>query len=239
MSRPGCRFRLGLRAPRGRDEKLAAAAVAAAAGWMMIETVAVLAWLAARLWPLLLALAATGLGYGLWRMYRAARARRVRARMLARLRITAAEFDAMNDRQFELALRDVLIRDGWRARQVGRAGDQGADVIAEHPVLGRLVVQAKHTTTAAKVGSPVLYQLKGTSGPVHRARFAVVVTNGRLTRDARMWGERHQIHWVDRARLRQWAEEGTPLQELLRFGVRPGRRSPRGLLRVGTGRRLE
>ncbi|MER5941618.1 restriction endonuclease [Streptomyces sp. NPDC001928] len=97
----------------------------------------------------------------------------------------------------------------WRARQVGRTGDQGADVIAEHPTLGRLVVQAKHTTTAAKVGSPVLYQLKGTAGPVHRAHLAAVITNGTFTRDAQNWGERHQIHWVDRDRLRQWAEHGT------------------------------
>ncbi|WP_330358374.1 restriction endonuclease [Streptomyces chartreusis] len=203
---------------------------------MMVQTVAVLGRLAVRLWPLLLVLAAMGLGYGLWRLRRAARARRVRAGMLARLHITVAEFDAMNDRQFEQALCDVLIRDGWRARQVGRAGDQGADVIAEHPVLGRLVVQAKHTTTAAKVGSPVLYQLNGTAGPVHRADLAAVITNGRLTRDAQVWGERHRIYWVDRDRLRQWAEHGVPLQGLLRLAGRAGRRSPRGLLRTGRAR---
>ncbi|GHE99177.1 hypothetical protein GCM10014715_64240 [Streptomyces spiralis] len=59
--------------------------------------------------------------------------------MPARLRITLDEFDAVDDRQFEYALRDLLIRDGFDARQVGRAGDQGAGVIAEHSRLGRLV----------------------------------------------------------------------------------------------------
>lgn len=51
-------------------------------------------------------------------------------------------------------------------------------------------------------------------GPVRGARFAVVVNNGRLTRDAQLWGERHRILWVDCERLGQWAEHGTPLQEL-------------------------
>ncbi|MGI5372701.1 restriction endonuclease [Streptomyces sp. CA-251387] len=228
-TRPGLR----LRAPRGRSEQLAAAAVAAAAGWGLLQAVTALGQLAARLWPVLAVLAAAGAGYGLWRIRRAGRIRRVRAQMLARLHITLDQFDAMNDRQFEQALRDVLVRDGWRARQVGRAGDQGADVIADHPALGRLVVQAKHTTTAAKVGSPVLYQLKGTAGPVHGAHLAVVITNGHLTRDAKSWGERHQIHWVDRDRLRQWAEHGTPLHELLRLTARTGRRSPRARARAG------
>ncbi|MFE6178812.1 restriction endonuclease [Streptomyces sp. NPDC056464] len=200
---------------------------------MVIQTVTALGRLAVRLCPLLVVLAAAGLGYGLGRLRCAARARRIRAHLLARLQITVAQFDAMNDRQFEQALRDVLIRDGWRARQVGGTGDQGADVIAEHPTLGRLVVQAKHTTTAAKVGSPVLYQLKGTAGPVHRAHLAAVITNGKLTRDAQIWGERHQIHWVDRDRLRQWAEHGTPLQELLRLAARPSRYNPCGLRQTG------
>lgn len=50
-------------------------------------------------------------------------------------------------------------------------------------------------------------------GPVHRADIAVVVSNGACTRDAKVWGERHGIHWVDRDRLRAWAEHGTPLHQ--------------------------
>ncbi|WP_343070950.1 restriction endonuclease [Streptomyces bathyalis] len=85
-----------------------------------------------------------------------------------------------------------------------------------HGQRGRLVIQAKHTTVAGKVRSSVMYQVKGTAGPVHRAETAVVVTNGSLTRDAQAWGNRHHVHWIDRDRLRTWAERGTPLHDLLR-----------------------
>ncbi|MEV6058146.1 restriction endonuclease [Streptomyces sp. NPDC052107] len=227
MGRP----RLKLRAPRGRGEQLAAAAVVAAAGWMLLRTAAVLGHAALRAWPLTATVLATALAYGVWRMARAAAGRRTRAVLLARLRITLEEFDAMDDRRFEYALRDLLIRDGFHARQVGRAGDQGADVIAEHPRLGRLVLQAKHTAVAARVGSHVTYQVKGTAGPVHRADIAVVVTNGHLTRDAKTWGQRHHIYWVDRDRLGQWAQDGIPLHQLLRLPARGRRRKSTRLAR--------
>ncbi|MFE7213499.1 restriction endonuclease [Streptomyces sp. NPDC001698] len=186
---------------------------------------------AVRACPLTAALAAAVLGYGVWRIARAAVARRAKAVMLARLRITLEECDAMDDRQFEYALRDLLIRDGFHARQVGRAGDQGADVIAEHRRLGRLVVHAKHTKVAARVGSHVMYQVNGTAGPVHQADIAVVVTNGHITRDAKTWGQRHHIHWVDRDRLGQWAQDGIPLHQLLRLPARRGRTKRAGLAR--------
>ncbi len=68
-----------------------------------------------------------------------------------------------------------------------------------------------------------MYEVNGTAGPVHRARHAVVVTNGTFTRDAMDWGERHGVHWVDRDRLRRWAENGMALHELLNLPARPSR----------------
>ena len=124
----------------------------------------------------------------------------------------------MDDRRFEFALRDLMLRDGCSsARRVGQAGDQCADVIAEHPAYGRIVIQAKHTTVGAKVGSHVMYQVNGTAKPVHGADIAVIVTNGSLTRDAKAWGDRHGIRWIDRVLLQRWAEEGHALGELLRL----------------------
>ncbi|MEV8099135.1 restriction endonuclease [Kitasatospora sp. NPDC085879] len=106
----------------------------------------------------------------------------------------------MTDRQFEFAARDLLLRDGCAsARQVGRQCDQAADVIAHHPVHGRIVVQCKHTKVAGKVGAQVMYQVKGTAGPVHHADVAVVVTNGGLTPRRRHLG-RHARHPLDRPR---------------------------------------
>jgi restriction system protein len=127
-----------------------------------------------------------------------------------------------------------MIRDGCTARRVGQQGDQAADVIAQHPCQGRIVLQAKHTTVGGKVGSHVMYQVKGTAGPVHGADIGVVVTNGSLTRDAKAWGDKHRLYWVDRERLRQWAEHGTPLNDLLRLPAAARRRpavARRGLTR--------
>ncbi|AJT70173.1 hypothetical protein T261_8581 [Streptomyces lydicus] len=52
---------------------------------------------------------------------------------------------------------------------------------------GRIVLQAKHTNVGGKVGSAVMYQVKGTAGPVHSrgADTAVAVTHGFFTRDAK------------------------------------------------------
>ncbi|MGX1546972.1 restriction endonuclease [Streptomyces adustus] len=216
-----------LRRPRGRSEQTAAAVVACAALWLLARLAAATWQAAVRAWPWLAALGAAAVLAGAWRLLREARARRARARALARLRLTLAQIDAMDDRAFEWALRDLLVRDGWTARQVGRHGDQAADVIGQDRRRGRIVVQAKHTKIAGKVGAPVMYQVKGTAGPVHGADIAVVVTNGFFTRDARAWGERHHVQWVDRDRLRSWAEHGIHLQDVLGLPGRAARRAAR------------
>ncbi|MFE7192336.1 restriction endonuclease [Kitasatospora sp. NPDC057541] len=201
------------RKPRGPVERLAAALVAAAVAvavlgitqallrsWVFLAVVAVLALAGAVCGPML---------------------ERTRTERLAGLRLSLAEVDAMGDQDFEYALRDLLVRDGWTADQVGRQGDQAADVIGHHPRHGRIVLQAKHTTVGAKVGVQVMYQVKGTAGPVHGADVAVVVTNGALTRDAMAWGDQYGVHWVDRARLESWAAVGRPLHHLLPLPRRP------------------
>ncbi|MCX4579055.1 restriction endonuclease [Streptomyces sp. NBC_01571] len=155
-----------------------------------------------------------------WRFGRAAVRRERDRQRQADLRITLAEIDALDDRRFEYALRDLLVRDGWPASRVGGGGDQGADVIGDHLQRGRIVVQAKHTRVGGKVGSSVMYAVKGTARPVHKAEHAVVVTNGAFTRDAMTWGDRHGVHWIDRERLRHWAENGAALHELLGLPAR-------------------
>jgi restriction system protein len=191
-----------------------AAVVALAVLVTAARTVTVTAGALIDAWPVLLTFATAGGVAAVWRARRAVAGRR---RKDARL---AAEFDTMDDRRFEFVLRDLLVRDGWTARRVGGGGDQAADVIADHPDLGRIVVQAKDTRVGGKAGSAVMYEVKGTAGPAHRADHAVVVTNGFLTRDAMTWGNRHTVHWVDREKLQRWSEDGTALHELLRLSAR-------------------
>ncbi|CAG6397578.1 restriction endonuclease [Streptomyces cocklensis] len=216
------------RAPKTPVEQIAAGVIAVACLlWVLQAAASAGQWLVGA-WPVLVVFLAAAAGASvLWRNRRAA-ARREHARRLAILRLSMGAIDAMDDQAFEFALRDLMLRDGctW-ARRVGQAGDQCADVIAEHPFHGRIVVQAKHTTVAAKVGSHVMYQVNGTARPVHRADIAVVVTNGSLTRDAKAWGDRHGICWIDRALLHQWADTGRPLAELLRLPVTARKRQAR------------
>ncbi|MEU2870548.1 restriction endonuclease [Streptomyces olivoreticuli] len=212
-----------LRRPRGAAEVLSAAVVALAALFLAVRMAASAVGALKEAWLFALALALSAGALGAWRIARTVYGRRRDAERLATLRVTLAEFDAMDDRQFEYALRDLLARDGWPARRVGGGGDQAADVIGDHRQRGRIVVQAKHTRVGGKVGSSVMYAVNGTAGPVHRADHAVVVTNGTFTRDAMAWGDRHGVHWVDRERLRHWAEGGTALHALLGLSARTRR----------------
>ncbi|MGW7438241.1 restriction endonuclease [Streptomyces sp. NPDC054849] len=214
------RKRSRLRRPRGAPEVLSAAVVALAVLVLAVRRAAAAVKALQDAWPILLALILLAGAIGVWRVARTVRGRRRDAERLATLRITLAEVDAMDAREFEYALQDLLVRDGWLARRVGGGGDQAADVISDHTHRGRIVVQAKHTRVGGKVGSSVMHAVKGTAGPAHRANHAVVVTNGSFTRDAMAWGDRHSVHWVDRDRLRRWAENGTALHELL--GLRVG-----------------
>ncbi|MCX4826161.1 restriction endonuclease [Streptomyces sp. NBC_01142] len=215
--------RLRLRRPRGAAEVLSAAVVALAVLVLAVRMAAATVAALKDAWPFLLVLVLLAGAVWAWRIARTMYGRRRDAERLATLRITLAEFDAMDDRQFEHALRDLLVRDGWPARRVGGSGDQAADVISDHTHHGRIAVQAKHTRVGGKVGSSVMYAVKGTAGPAHRADHAVVITNGTFTRDAMAWGDRHSVHWVDRDRLRRWAESGTALHELLGLSARSRR----------------
>ncbi|MEU8482317.1 restriction endonuclease [Streptomyces sp. NPDC048641] len=218
-------IRMRLRAPRGRRERVAAVLVALAVVTMLVQAATVLWRAVVRGWPLAVAVAVSVLLAAAWWQVRRVRLRRAQAELVAVLRLPLDRIDSLGDAEFEFALRDLLVRDGWSAQRVGQAGDQAADVIGRHAQRGRIVLQAKHTTVGGKVDSKVMYQVKGTAGPVHKADVAVVVTNGGFTRDAKAWGERHQVHWVDRERLRQWAEDGVPLHILLRLPARRARRT--------------
>lgn len=149
----------------------------------------------------------------------------LQAQQHAGLALTLTEIDALAPDAFEFAVRDLMIRDSISARRVGGSDDQAADVIGFHAATGtRIVVQCKHTTRAANVGAPVIYQVNGTAGPAHRADVAVVVTNGGFTPSARRNAEQFRIALVDRAELERWAAHGTSLPELLGLGTVRGRR---------------
>ncbi|MEU9046169.1 MULTISPECIES: restriction endonuclease [unclassified Kitasatospora] len=181
---------------------------------------AVLRWLAAHWWiPVAVALAAGAAAAAVLRARAlAAREHRLRA---ARLRLALSGpggIDHMKPDAFEYAVRDLLERDGCRARKVGRANDQSVDVLAEDPMGRRWAVQCKHKRDPVggkPVAVGVLYALAGTYQRAHGAHLAVVVTNGRFSREAHRWGSEQGILLVDRNTLAGWAAGGRPLWDVL------------------------
>ncbi|MFB7918400.1 restriction endonuclease [Streptomyces sp. NPDC056061] len=213
------------RRPRRRgDERLIGLLVVAAAAVGL--AVAVVNWLLAHWWVLVLigALAALVGGVRFHRQQRRARWEAVRARGL---RYGLSQLDALHHSRFEDAVRDLMHRDGCRdAVRVGGSGDLGADVKATDPFGRRWVIQCKHRSkglAGSAVGTPDLQVLNGTARQVHGADVAVIVTNGRVTAPAVAFAEQQRLHVVDRHTLGTWASGSHPLWELLR-AVPPPRR---------------
>jgi restriction system protein len=181
--------------------------------------VAVIRWLAAHWWVVVVAAVLVGLAGAGWLRLRRDRAhwREVRARGL---RYAIAQLDALQHQEFEQAIRELMRRDGCPdAARVGGRGDLGADVKATDPFGRRWVIQCEHRRDGERgsaVGTPDLQVLNGTARPVHLADVAVMVTNGRITAPARDFAEQQRLHLVDRRSLACWAAGSQPLWELLR-----------------------
>ncbi|MET9402420.1 restriction endonuclease [Kitasatospora sp. NPDC002965] len=177
-------------------------------------------WLATHWWVPVALLAVAGAVAAAVGRVRAVAARE-RRRRLAGLRMALSGpggIDHMSPDGFEYAVRDLLARDGCRAEKVGRSNDQGVDVLADDPMGRRWAVQCKHKQDPVggkPVGVGVLYALAGTFQRVHAAQVAVVVTNGRFSRDSVRWGAEQGVLLVDRAALARWASEGRPLWDVL------------------------
>ncbi|WP_331735264.1 restriction endonuclease (plasmid) [Streptomyces sp. NBC_01166] len=219
------------RRPRSRKRKQAYT------GGEVLVGVIVLVWLISRLmdwlasnpWVLPLVLLAAGAGAFLWFRLRVQEERQQQAQTRT-LRYPMARLDQLHHRQFEHAIRDLMLRDGCRdAVQVGGAGDNGADVKATDPHGRRWVIQCKHRRSGlagAAVGTPDLHVLNGTGRPVHKGDVIVLVTNGRFTRPAQDFATSQRLHLVDRHTLATWAGGSRPLWELLPAIPPPRRPTP-------------
>jgi restriction system protein len=147
---------------------------------------------------------------------------RERRRHAARILRTATltELDAMDDVQFEYALRDLMIRDGCEARRVGGAGDLAADVLGRlpgrawwqpwRPRRQRFLVQAKHYQEGNRVGSRDVQCVGGTFRTIHGADIAMVITTSAFTRAAEDYCQRAGIRTMSRHELAAWASRTGP-----------------------------
>jgi restriction system protein len=191
--------------------------------------VAVVNWLLAHWWVLVIAGVLAVLAGAGWWYHRQQQGRWETVRAQA-LRYGLPELDALHHSGFEDAVRDLMRRDGCRdAQRVGGGGDLGADVKATDPLGRRWVIQCKHRRNGARgsaVGTPDLQVLNGTARQVHGADVAVIVTNGRVTAPAVAFARQQRLHVVDRQTLGVWASGSRPLWELLRAVPPPRRPTP-------------
>ncbi|MFJ2407003.1 restriction endonuclease [Streptomyces xanthochromogenes] len=180
---------------------------------------ALVRWLAAHWWVLLAVALLVAVAGGLWLYQRIQRGRWEQVRAQG-LRYAMSQLDALHHREFEHAVRDLMKRDGCRdARQVGGAGDNGADVTATDPYGRRWVIQCKHRRDGDRgsaVGTPDLHVLNGTARQLHGADVVVLVTNGRFSSKCPPLAKSQRLHLVDRRVLGEWAAGGRPLWDLLR-----------------------
>ncbi|MGW8574499.1 restriction endonuclease [Streptomyces niveus] len=213
-----------LRRRRRANDRLIVLLVAAALAVALL--VAVVNWLLAHSWILVVIGALAVLAGGGW-FHQRRQAARWEAVRVRGLRYGLDQLDALHHSQFEDAVRELMRRDGCpNAVRVGGGGDLGADVKATDPYGRRWVIQCKHRRAGlagSAVGTPDLQVLNGTARQIHGADVAVIVTNGRVTAPAVAFAEQQRLHVVDRHTLAAWASGSRPLWELLR-AVPPPRR---------------
>lgn len=134
--------------------------------------------------------------------------------------MSLAQIDALHHSEFEQLAADLVRRDGYHVRRSGGgAGDLGADVIAVGPDGATVVIQCKHRTNGAAIGSPDLQRLNGTARQVHGADIVVAMTNVLFSLPARRFAEDQRIHLVEATQLERWATWGQPLAEVLELST--------------------
>ncbi|MEU2159090.1 restriction endonuclease [Streptomyces sp. NPDC019396] len=206
--------------PRRRRRKSDEELLVALGGLVIVGLVLVKVaqWLLAHWWVLVMLSLLALLAVAGWIYQQVDRMRSAQLRVEG-LTYSLGQLDAMHHSAFEVAVRDLLARDGSHdALRCGGRGDLGADVKGHDP-LGRLwVLQCKHRSKGLggpAVGTPELQTLNGTGRPVHGGDVVVMVTNGRISGPAHDFARQQRLHLVDRRVLEQWARDGRPLWEIL------------------------
>ncbi|MGR6914196.1 restriction endonuclease [[Actinomadura] parvosata] len=116
-----------------------------------------------------------------------------------------AKVDLMTGSQFEHLVAERMIAEGFRrVRERGRAGDGGVDITAVAPGGTPFAVQCKRYSRT--VGAPEVRNFLGALANAFDGHTGVLVTSGRLTRQARTeaLNARQPLLLVERDLLADW-----------------------------------
>ncbi|MFC5824998.1 restriction endonuclease [Nonomuraea insulae] len=154
-------------------------------------------------WAMVIAsLAIAALGGGLFLRYRVIQTRRVR--FLA-ANTELAKVDLMTGTQFEHLVAERMIAEGFRrVHERGGSGDGGVDITAVAPGGTPYAIQCKRY--GGTVGAPQVRNFLGALANAFTGHTGVLITSGRLTRQARTeaLNARQSLHVLERDLLADW-----------------------------------
>ncbi|MCZ4608856.1 restriction endonuclease [Streptomyces sp. Lzd4kr] len=164
-------------------------------------------------------LAAAGIGWMVWRLWRTDRLLRSRDTAwrrqedIAAGQRTLAAIDTMSGTEFEEVVAELCRRDGCtEVRRVGGAGDNGADVLGQLPDGRTMVIQCKRYAPHRTIASREVRDLLGAK--VHfAADVAIFVATTRFSPQAEAFAVKHNILTLHRDFFGLW-NNGTPLLSL-------------------------
>ncbi|WP_326726369.1 restriction endonuclease [Streptomyces phaeochromogenes] len=164
-------------------------------------------------------LAAAGIGWMVWRLWRTDRLLRSKDNAWRRQEeITAGQrtltaIDAMSGTEFEEVVAELCRRDGCtQVRRVGGSGDNGADVLGRLPDGRTMVIQCKRYAPHRTIASREVRDLLGAK--VHfAADVAIFVATTRFSLQAEAFAVKHHILTLHRDFFGLW-NNGTPLLSL-------------------------
>ncbi|MGW1605907.1 restriction endonuclease [Streptomyces eurythermus] len=164
-------------------------------------------------------LAAAGVGWMMWRLWRTDRLLRSKDAEwrsqddIAAGRRTLAAIDVLTGTEFEDLVADLCRRDGCtQVRRVGGSGDNGADVLGRLPDGRTMVIQCKRYAPRRAIASREVRDLL--AAKVHfAADVAIFVSTTRFSRQAEAFAVGHQILTLHRDFFGLW-NNGTPLLSL-------------------------
>ncbi|MFJ8510309.1 restriction endonuclease [Streptomyces avermitilis] len=164
-------------------------------------------------------LAAAGIGWMVWRLWRTDRLLRSkddawrRQEQIAAGQRTLTAVDVMSGTEFEEVVAELCRRDGCtQVRRVGGAGDNGADVLGQLPDGRTMVIQCKRYAPHRTIASREVRDLLGAK--VHfAADVAIFVATTRFSPQAEAFAVKHHILTLHRDFFGLW-NNGTPLLSL-------------------------
>jgi len=164
-------------------------------------------------------LAAAGIGWMVWRLWRTDQLLRSkdtawkRQEEIAAGQRTLAAIDVMSGTEFEVVVAELCRRDGCtQVRRVGGTGDNGADVLGRLPDGRTMVIQCKRYAPHRTIASREVRDLLGAK--VHfAADAAIFVATTRFSPQAEAFAIKHHILVLHRDFFGLW-NNGTPLLSL-------------------------